>query len=373
VVTDMMMPGVDGFGLVERMRKDPALSKIPIIMLTSSDRPEDLAHCERLGVGAHLAKPVKQSRLMDAIVNVLGQSAHPRERLPVTEVPPQRPLRILLAEDNAVNQRLAVLNLEAWGHTVTVAHDGREAVEAFEAQPFDLVLMDSQMPRMSGFEATAEIRRREGARNGRVPIIAMTANVMKGYREECLAAGMDGYVAKPIRRQELVKEIAAVVSDFIREGAGDGAAASAPAAMAVSGDGDGLDSAALSLRGSGDPRPFADTDGAAFDSAALLESLGGNRKTMAEMIRLCLEEDSPRLLANLRDGLETQDWSAIERAAHGIKGLVGEFHAPAALAAAKQLEEAGRGHETEMIPSAAQELFAEFERLSAALRSYAAK
>ena len=117
---------------------------------------------------------------------------------------------MLLAEDNAVNQRLAAVNLEAWGHFVTVARaDGREAVEAFSAQAFDLILMDSQMPRMGGFEATAEIRHREqagdgedaregdGARRRRVPIIAMTANVMKGYREECLAAGMDGYVAKP--------------------------------------------------------------------------------------------------------------------------------------------------------------------------------
>ena len=371
VVTDMMMPGVDGFGLVERMRKDPALGKIPIIMLTSSDRPEDLAHCERLGVAAHLAKPVKQSRLMDAIVTVLGKSSHPREKLPVAEVPSQRPLRILLAEDNAVNQRLAVLTLESWGHTVTVAHDGREAVEALEAQPFDLVLMDSQMPRMGGFEATAEIRRREGAGNGRVPIIAMTANVMKGYREECLAAGMDGYVAKPMRRRELVKEIAAVVPDFLREGRGDPPAI--PAAAAAGEDGAAFDSAPLPEKGRGSPDPREGADRAAFDSAALLESLGGNRKTMAKMIRLCLEEDAPRLLANLRDGLETQDWAAIEHAAHGIKGLVGEFYAPAALTAAKQLEDAGRGHETEMIPSAAHELFEEFERLSAALRSYLAK
>jgi signal transduction histidine kinase/DNA-binding response OmpR family regulator/HPt (histidine-containing phosphotransfer) domain-containing protein len=356
VVTDMMMPGMDGFGLVERMRKDPALWKIPIIMLTSSDRSEDLAHCERLGVGAHLAKPVKQSRLMDAIVTVLGRKTRPREKAPVTGVPAQRPLRILLAEDNAVNQRLAVLNLESWGHTVTVAQDGREAVEALEAQPFDLVLMDSQMPRMSGFEATAEIRRREGAGRKRVPIIAMTANVMKGYREECLAAGMDGYVAKPFRRQELVKEIAAVVPDLIRESRDDIPATSPQ-----------------TTKGRGSPGPREATGGAIFDSGALLESLGGNREAMAEMIRLCLEEDAPRLLANLRDGLETQDWSAIEHAAHGIKGLVGEFRAPAAVAAAKQLEEAGRGHETEMIPSAAHELFEEFERLSAALRRYLAK
>jgi CheY-like chemotaxis protein/HPt (histidine-containing phosphotransfer) domain-containing protein len=262
-------------------------------------------------------------------------------------VPRQRPLRILLAEDNAVNQRLAVVNLESWGHSVTVAHDGREAVEAFTAQPFDLILMDSQMPRMGGFEATAEIRRRENGRGQRVPIIAMTANVMKGYREECLAIGMDGYVAKPMRSRELINEIAHVVPGFIL----DGVEAAVPAASGLT---------------------DAPPDSAPFDSAALLESLGGNRALAAEMIRLCLQEDAPRLLANLRDGLATRDFAAVEHAAHGLKGLVGEFHAPVSYAAAKELEDAGRGHESESIPGYAQTLFDEFERLSAALRKFLA-
>jgi signal transduction histidine kinase/DNA-binding response OmpR family regulator len=349
LVTDMMMPGIDGLGLVEEVRLDPGLRNLPVIMLTSSNRFEELARSERLGIGAHLSKPVKQSRLMDAIVGLLGRSTGPRVVPPVSAVPPQRPLRILLAEDNAVNQRLAVVNLESWGHQVTVARDGCEAVEACTAERFDLVLMDSQMPRMSGFEATAEIRRREGAGNGRVPIIAMTANVMKGYREECLAAGMDGYVAKPIRRQELLKEIASVVPDFFRECAGIvPAPVSIPATPAT-------------------PGPDA-----VFDPAALLESLGGDRATVVEMIRLCLEEDAPRLLADLRDGLETRNLAAVEHAAHGIKGLVGEFHAAGAHGAARQLEAAARGHETESVPGLAQELFDEFDRLAAALRLFVA-
>jgi two-component system sensor histidine kinase/response regulator len=239
-----------------------------------------------------------------------------------------------------------------------VARDGREAVEAFSARRFDLILMDSQMPRMGGFEATAEIRRRESARDGRavddrhdgrVPIIAMTANVMKGYREECLAAGMDGYVAKPMRRHELIREIAAVVPNFTFDDDGSkGVPVTAPA-----------------------PEPPAPpADGEVFDSVALLESLGGNRATVDEMIRLCLDEDAPRLLKNLRDGLETHDFETIEQAAHGLKGLVGEFHAPATYAAAKQLEDAGRGHETETVHSLAQSLFDEFDRLAAALRRF---
>jgi len=282
---------------------------------------------------------------------VLGKASRPRERRSETGVPRQRPLHILLAEDNAVNQRLAVVNLESWGHKVTVACDGREAVEANSARTFDLILMDSQMPRMSGFEATAEIRRREDGGGHRVPIIAMTANVMKGYREECLAAGMDGYVSKPMRRHELVNAMAAAVRDLIIEGedAAPGEAAPVPPPQSPSGD------------------------GAVFDEAAALEGVGGNCATLAEMIRLCLDEDAPRLLAGLREGLETKDFAAVEQAAHGLKGLVGEFHAPAAYTAAKELEEAGRGHESESIPAHAQTLFEEFERLAAALRKTLAK
>jgi CheY-like chemotaxis protein len=346
----MMMPDVDGFGLIERMKENPALREARVIMLTSSNRAEDVARCERLGVGAHLAKPIKQSLLMDTIVTVLGARTRRRVVASGGEAPPQRPLRILLAEDNAVNQRLAVVNLESWGHTVTVAHDGREAVEAFGAQPFDLVLMDSQMPRMSGFEATAEIRRREREAGGeRVPIIAMTANVAKGYREECIAVGMDGYVSKPMRRHDLINEIVAVVPDFILDGGSQSAATAEVVKAAV---------------------PAGNSDGAVFDAAALLESMGDDRVMLAEMVRLCLEVDAPRLLGNLREGLEKRDCKAVEHAAHGIKGLVGEFHAPTVFAAAKRLEHTGREQGTEEMGPQGEELMREFERLAGALREF---
>jgi signal transduction histidine kinase/CheY-like chemotaxis protein len=347
VVTDMMMPEIDGFGLVERMKENPALRDTRVIMLTSSNRPEDVARCERMGIGAHLAKPIKQSVLMDTIVSVLG--AGPRRRVVASgqAAPRQRPLRVLLAEDNAVNQRLAMVNLESWGHTVTVAHDGLEAVEAFGAQPFDLVLMDSQMPRMSGFEATAEIRKRERETGGRVPIIAMTANVMKGYREECLTVGMDGYVAKPMRRNDLINEIAAVIPGFILEGQ------AVPVETAAKKE-------SLEER----------HDTPAFDQVALLESMGGNREMLTEMVKLCLEVDAPRLLGNLREGLEKRDFKAIEHAAHGLKGLVGEFHAPAVYAAAKQLEQTGRESVADELQPQAETLLREFDRLAAALRRF---
>jgi len=351
----MMMPDIDGFGFVERIRGNPALKETRVIMLTSSNRAEDVARCARLGICAHLAKPIKQSMLMDAIVSVLGAKPRTRSVAAGAGAPLQRPLRVLLAEDNMVNERLAVVNLESWGHTVTVAHDGVEAVEAFNAQPFDLVLMDSQMPRMSGFEAAAEIRKRERQTGGRVPIVAMTANVMKGYRDECLAAGMDGYVAKPMRRKDLIHEIAAVIPGFILEGA--------------SAQSDGSD-------GSGAPKeqePRVHDGASVFDAEALLESMGGDRATLAEMVKLCLEVDAPRLLGDLRAGLEKRDFEAVEHAAHGLKGLVGEFHAPTVYAAARQLEQTGREQRVEGMDSEAETLVREFERLTAALRAFVAR
>jgi CheY-like chemotaxis protein len=186
-----------------------------ILMLTSGDGPGDIERCRKVGGAAHLIKPVKQSELFDAIVESLGvvHDAGPATGESSAPTSPIQPLRILLAEDSFTNQRLAVGLLSKWGHDVTVAKNGLEAIAAFDAAAFDLVLMDVQMPEMDGFQATAVIREREACRNTRTPIIAMTAHAMKGDREECLAAGMDGYVAKPIRRDELQQAIEKVLGD----------------------------------------------------------------------------------------------------------------------------------------------------------------
>ncbi|MCI0462416.1 MAG: response regulator, partial [Gemmataceae bacterium] len=218
LLTDVNMPDVDGFTLVEQVRQDEQLRDAVVIVLTSGDRAGDRARCEQLGVAAHLMKPIKQSELMDAIVLALGVTtdepeppARPDEARPV--IPP---LRILLAEDSYANQVLALGLLGKRGHTVTVANNGREALALLEAQPFDLVLMDVQMPEMDGLEATRIIRQLEAegklAAQPRtpIPIVAMTAHVMKGDRERCLASGMTGYVAKPIRSRDLEEALAGV-------------------------------------------------------------------------------------------------------------------------------------------------------------------
>ena len=185
------------------------MSAAVIMMLTSAGHPGDAARCQELGVAAYLLKPIRQSELREAIARVLGageqEGAIPliTRYSPGDALDPMAVLRVLVAEDNAVNQRLAARLLEKRGHRVTVTANGREAVEALANQTFDLVLMDVQMPEMDGFEATAVIREREKHNGAHIPIIALTAHAMKGDRERCLTAGMDGYLSKPIRSQEL--------------------------------------------------------------------------------------------------------------------------------------------------------------------------
>jgi len=215
VLSDSHMPEVDGFMLAQQIGQDPEISNTIIIMLTSGDRPEDVTRCEQRGIAAYLLKPVKQSELFDAIVLALGVTAVEEE--PATALIDHGPrllgpLKILLAEDSLVNQKLAVALLERHGHTVVVASSGREAVAALESQAFDLVLMDVQMPDMDGLEATAIIRAREKRTGTHVPIVAMTAHALKGDRERCLAAGMDDYVSKPIRVRELLDSLDRVLA-----------------------------------------------------------------------------------------------------------------------------------------------------------------
>ncbi len=213
VVTDINMPDVDGFMLTEQILDHQEISQPAIIALTSGVRADDPARCKQLGIAAHLLKPVKQSELFDAIVRSLNVTvdATGTDRAPVSAAGSpkmaDRPLRVLLAEDSLVNQKLAVGLLERERHEVAVADNGHAAVEAWRNGSFDLILMDVQMPEMDGLAATQAIRAEEQGTGDHVPIIAMTAHAMKGDRERCLTAGMDGYVAKPIRIADVLSEV----------------------------------------------------------------------------------------------------------------------------------------------------------------------
>ncbi len=205
VILDSRMPGLDGFALAEQIRRVATPEETKLILLTAHGQKGDAVRCNDVGIEGYLRKPIKRSALLQGVMDVLSGAALGGERKLVTRHTIQQGRkRILLAEDNPVNQRLAVKLLEKQGHSVRVANNGREAVDTLAHEAFDLVLMDVQMPVLSGLEAAAMIREREKGNGEHTRIIALTANAMSGDREKCLQAGMDGYLSKPIRIDELL-------------------------------------------------------------------------------------------------------------------------------------------------------------------------
>ena len=209
MLLDEQMPGLDGFQVIERGLAVGILPKASIMMLTSSDRSLNLAGCRQSGISHCMIKPIGRTELLAAILKALGLAkpvASPEAVAQVTP-PPQRSLQILVAEDNPVNQKLAVAMLKKIGHQVTLASNGTDAIAKWEQSRFDLIFMDVQMPEMDGFEATRQIRSRENGKKSHIPIVAMTANALHGDREKCVALGMDDYVSKPISRRALAEAI----------------------------------------------------------------------------------------------------------------------------------------------------------------------
>jgi signal transduction histidine kinase/CheY-like chemotaxis protein len=365
VLLDCHMPEMDGFTLAERIKQRPEFDKPSVMMLTSGGQKDDIARCRELGIAAYLLKPIKQSELLDRILTVLDAAPHSH---PLTEAAMQEVeregaatpraggfLRILLAEDNEVNQRLAVRLLEKQGHSVAVARNGLEALAAIEREAFDLVLMDVQMPEMGGFEATRALRLRERETGRRVPIVAMTAHAMMGDRERCIEAGMDGYVSKPVHMQQLCEEIERVTSTF------DAARGRLDAEASVGSE---------SQRGGVKVEKTAGQDVAsAFDAAAALDRVGGDEELLREIAEMFLS-DCPKLISNLRGTVARGDAEALGFAAHYLKGVVGNFYARAAVEATQRLEtladEGDVGGAAEALAAAE----AEVERLSRALEVY---
>ncbi len=225
VLTDVNMPEMDGFALATRIRDTHEIAQTEIIALTSGGRAGDSARCEELGIRAELMKPVKQSELLENILRAVAPLKTGRQPIETTaDASPDSQVKIpvlnvLLAEDGLANQKLAVALLKKWGHQVTVAENGKIAVDLWQQGKFDLILMDLQMPEMDGIEATKVIRNRERDQGGHIPIIAMTAHAIKGFRERCEQAGMDGYISKPVRRQQLYDAIEPFFGDSDTGGA----------------------------------------------------------------------------------------------------------------------------------------------------------
>jgi CheY-like chemotaxis protein len=223
VFLDAHLPEMDGLSVAEQIKQNPRLKRTTILMLSSSDQRDIEGRCRQIGVPIYLRKPITRTELWEAMITALSRSELQQEETTAInrgyapqhyrdKIPMER-LRILLAEDNVVNQRLVVRLLEKHGHIMLAASTGYEVLAILEHQSVDLVLMDVQMPEMDGLEATAAIREQERQRGGHLPIIALTAHAMKGDQERCLAVGMDGYVSKPINAQALLAAISQVFND----------------------------------------------------------------------------------------------------------------------------------------------------------------
>jgi signal transduction histidine kinase/CheY-like chemotaxis protein len=348
VLLDGHMPEMDGFAVAGQVRGRPELAGATLLMLTSAGQPEDIARCQELGIHAYLMKPVKQSELLDAIFTALGTSARDAESAaPAARAAPRRrPLRVLLAEDNAINQKLAVRLLEKEGHNVTVVGNGREAATAVQTKRFDVVFMDVQMPEMDGLEATALIRQNEASHGGyapdggRIPIIAMTAHAMKGDREKCLEVGMSGYVAKPLQVDELWRALDALVP------VGDQSAGPQPVL------------------------PLPQTAAAIIDWAAALRRTGGDTELLRELVQMFLQE-CPGLLTEIHAAIAAHDSPKLRRVSHTLKGAVGTFAAQPAYEAAQRLERMGQQGDLNGSDEAYVALEGAIERLRPILSSWA--
>ncbi|MBI1764106.1 MAG: response regulator, partial [Acidobacteria bacterium] len=278
ILLDGHMPEMDGLMLAAEIKRRPELAAPPIIMLTSAGELIPPERRRELGLAVCLLKPVRQAELQLAIQETLGrpgQRTRGNRAAPSPSHQPGGTMHILLAEDNLVNQRLAIRLLQKQGHSVVTANNGREALAALAAESFDLVLMDIQMPEMSGLEATAAIRAQEQTTGKHLPIVALTAYAMKGDRERCLDAGMDAYVSKPIQAAELHQTIAGLYAKY------------------------GPPAAATNTRVASEPAPHAAPAKPAFDAAASLALVEGDQDLLVELIELFLSE-SPSLLLTIQ-------------------------------------------------------------------------
>lgn len=341
MLTDCMMPEMDGFQLVAELNAHPEVTAPATIMLTSAGERGDASRCVELGVAGYLLKPVSQSVLLLTIARVLQPSTGTVEKKPVVVGhsirESNRRLSILLVEDNPVNQKLATRILEKMGHHVTVVEDGKKALDSLASGNFKLILMDVQMPVMDGYEATQSIRAIEEKTGAHIPIVAMTAHAMKGDREKCLEAGMDGYISKPIE----IKELYEIIENLFPAEKDEEPAEAA-----------------------------SDRHEIIVDRAALFSRIGQDMNLFRELVKLFLE-DSVLLLDRIRAAIERDDAAELERAAHALKGSVLNFEAKVVADLALGLELMGRAGDLVQAKKVAAELDKQMEALRAELQAMA--
>lgn len=314
ILVDAQMPEMDGFAVIEAIKRNPEWRAATIMMLSSAGQRGDAIRCRELGVAAYLTKPVQQAELLDAILTALGTrpagNANPNLITRHSLKENRNRLRILLAEDNPVNQLVAVRTLEKYGHSVTVASNGKRALAALERDTYDAILMDIQMPELNGWEATRSIREKEKSTGGHIPIVAMTAHAMKGDEERCLESGMDSYLTKPINTQELLSVL------------------------------DEIASRKTSRHGDLD-RNKEEAHVKAIDVRAALERIDGDRDLFGQIAAL-FKNECPKQLEAIRSAIASGNEVDLVREAHSLKGASANLGATPVSEAAKELENIAR-------------------------------
>ncbi len=310
VLLDAMMPEMDGFAVATDIQQNTRLDGTIVMMLSSADDSDHLGQCKDMGISFYLRKPISQSDLFDVLQETMGKLAPGQRPAAADDTPPERArpaLRILVAEDKKFNQKVAVGLLEQQNHSVAVANNGREAVQALQEEVFDVVLMDLQMPVMDGFETTAAIRAQERESGTHTPIVALTAHAMKGDRERCLDAGMDAYITKPIQPDELYDAIEHVCPQPLRAH-------------------EDIDAEIPTIK---------------FDESGVLTRFKGNANLVLQLIELFFEEYPPAL-QEIERALAEQDAGALAKATHGLKGQLATLHLEEAHQIALELEQMGK-------------------------------
>ncbi|PYM94321.1 MAG: hypothetical protein DME04_08605 [Candidatus Rokuibacteriota bacterium] len=340
VLLDARMPDLDGLAVAECIRKEPRLADLTLVLLTSDVMVGDLARCRELRIARHLVKPFTPSELLNAVLLALGHTVGGQagalsgaQSGAATAFPR---LNVLVAEDNPVNQLLIGRLLEKMGHVPVITSNGQEAVDAYATQSFDVALMDVQMPLMDGLAATAAIRQREARNPGgrRLPIMALTAFAMRGDRERCLASGMDEYLTKPIKPEDLSAALGRLLGDY--------RTATVPlAAPATEGE---------------------STTEAGFDFTAALKYVGGDQELLDELLGI-FNEDAPVRIEAIRHAIASGDTTVLTREAHTLKGALKVIGATTAAGLALALEEASRAGDADNSEKLAKELEREMDRL----------
>ena len=332
ILSDVNMPEMSGYDFIEQVRAESEFDRVQIVVLTSGGRPGDEELRAQLRIAQRLMKPAKQSELFDAIVTALGVSCPEVGLTADVEIFDDRlrDLRVLLVEDNVINQKLAVGVLVQHVKTVTIANNGLEAIQALESGEFDVVLMDVQMPVMDGLEATRKIREREAQTGGHIPIVAMTAHAMKGDREKCLDAGMDEYVSKPIHVETLIKRLAMTISIGTSPVTSDPPDVQNVGSVTI--DRIPADDVAQTFA----PEPRQSVDPIDWDRARRV--VGGSEKLLHELLKI-FGAEAEKLQKDARQSLASADINRLGRAAHTLKGAALSIGAHDLSSAAFDLEQ----------------------------------